>query len=358
MSTPYTEILTGHDLTVEEWDAMIAQEYLSMLWFRNLMGPSQFAPIQVKTDLLKGAGDAITIGLRSQLQGGRVDGSQKGAGQEGRVAFYGQRLTIEEVRHLVKFERVNMSQKRVAWDILNQGREALVEKAEIALEEDIIAALGVVTTGKVQGRYLYGAADSNYGGTHATDLQNIDNTDDKLTTNMIRIAKRKALIPVNATAKIRPMRVKVGMNFEEWFVFVGHPYSIRDLVDSDAAYRNAQLLIPPGSNSESPLFTGNAFRGSYDGVLIYEYDRIELIASTIQVSHNHFLGAQAAAVVWGQMPKFGEDHGEFDLGHDKVYEIDEIRGVEKIVYNRAADDAGITNEDNGQIHVFAAAVAD
>jgi N4-gp56 family major capsid protein len=358
MATPYTEILTGHDLTVEQWDTMIAQEYLSMLWFRNLMGPSQFAPIQVKMDLAKQAGDAITIGLRSQLQGGRVDGANKGVGQEGRVAFYGQRIEIDEVRHLVKFERVNMSQKRVAWDILNQGREALVEKAEIALEEDIITALGDTTAGRVRGRYLYGALDSNWNATHTTALQNIDNVDDKLTTNMIRVAKRKALIPVNATAKIRPMRVKVGMNFEEWFVFIGHPYSVRDLVDNDAAYRNAQLLLPPNTNRESPLFTGASFRGSYDGCLIYEYDRIELAASTIQVSHNFLLGAQSAAVCWGQMPKFGEDHGEFDLGHDKVYEVDEIRGIEKIVYNRNADDAGITNEDNGLVHVFAAAVAD
>lgn len=358
MSTPYTELLTGHALTVEQWDSMIAQEYLSMLWFKNLMGPSQFAPIQVKMDLVKAAGDAITVGLRSQLQGGRVDGSQKGAGQEGRVAFYGQRITIEEVRHLVKFERVNMTQKRVAWDVLNQGREALVEKAEIALEEDIIAALGDTASGRVKGRYLYGALDSNYNATHATALQNIDNTDDKLTTNMIRIGKRKALIPVNATAKIRPMRVKVGMNFEEWFCFIGHPYSIRDLVDGDAAYRNAQLLLPPNTNRESPLFTGASFRGSYDGCLIYEYDRLELVSSTIQCSHNFLMGAQALAVCWGQMPKFGEDHGEFDLGHDKVYEIDEIRGVEKIVYDRNADDAGITNEDNGLIHIFAAAVAD
>src|SRR3990172_2982190 len=289
MATPYTEILTGHDLTVEQWDAMIAQEYLSMLWYRNFMGPSQFATIKVKMELAKGAGDAITIGLRSQLQGGRVDGVQKGAGQEGRVAFYGQRITVEEVRHLVKFERVNMSQKRVAWDLLNQGREALVEKAEIALEEDIIVALNNTASGRVQGRYLYGSSDTNYNATHATALATIDNTDDKLTTNMIRIGKRKALIPVNAFAKIRPMRVKVGMNFEEWFVFVGHPYSVRDLVDSDAAYRNAQLLLPPNTNRESPLFTGASFRGSYDGVLIYEYDRTELVASTIQVSHNHLI---------------------------------------------------------------------
>jgi hypothetical protein len=203
---------------------------------------------------------------------------------------------------------------------------------------------------------LYGAADSNWNATHATALTNIDNTADKLTTNMIRIGKRKATIPVNATAKVRPMRVKTGMNFEEWYVFVGHPYSIRDLVDNDAAYRNAQLLLPPGANRESPLFTGSAFRGSYDGVLIYEYDRIELVSSTIQVSHNFLMGAQALAVCWGQMPKFGQD--EEDIGHDVIYEIHEIRGMSKIVYNRNADDSSISNENNGVVQIFAAAVAD
>jgi hypothetical protein len=173
---------------------------------------------------------------------------------------------------------------------------------------------------------------------------------------MIRIGKRKAQIPVNATAKIRPMRVKTGMNFEEWYVFIGHPYSIRDLVDNDAAYRNAQLLLPPNTNRESPLFTGAAFRGAYDGCLVYEYDRIPLVSSTIQVSHNLFMGAQASAVCWGQMPKFGEE--EFDIGHDVVYEIHEIRGVKKVVYGRNAVDGSITNEDNGVNHIFAAAVAD
>ena len=352
----YTEVLTTYGVTVSQWENRIAAEYIGQLWMKNLMGPSQDAVIQVKMDLAKMPGDAINVGIRSQLKGGYVSGNTFGLGNEGRVEFYNQRIVVDNVRHLVRFDDVSMSQKRVAWDLLNQGREALVEKARIRLDEDVVGTLSGTSTGRVRGRYLYGAVDSNWNATHATALTNVDNTADQLTTNMIRVAKRKALIPVNATARIRPMNVKVGMNFEQWYVVICHPYCIRDLVDNDAAYRNAQLLIPPNGNRESSLFTGNAFRGSYDGVLIYEYDRIQLVSSTIQVGHNLFLGAQAGTVVWGQMPKFGEQ--EQDIGHTIAYEVHEIRNTAKLVFGRNAIDATISDEDNGIVHVFAAAVAD
>jgi|GEM_PF-1524313 len=352
----YTEILTGAGVTVSQWEARIAAEYIGQLWMKNIMGPSQDAVIQVKSDLTKMPGDAINFGIRSQMKGGYVAGNAFGLGNEGRVEFYNQRTVIDNVRHLVRFDDVPMSQKRVGWDLLNQGREALVEKARIRLDEDIIAGLSVVTTGRVRGRYLYGAVDSNWNATHATALTNVDNTADQATTNGIRICKRKALIPVNATTRVRPMNVKVGMNFEQWFITILHPYCVRDLVDSDAAYRNAQLLLPPNGNRDSSLFTGNAYRGAYDGVLIYEYDRINLVSSTIQCAHNLFLGAQSAVVAWGQMPKFNEQ--EQDLGHTVTYEIHEIRKVDKVVFGRNAVDSSISDEDNGVIHYFAAAVAD
>ncbi len=352
----YTEILTANGLTEEQWDRQLNSEYLSSLWFKNFMGATQMAPIQVKMDLAKEAGDAVTIGIRSQLIGGRVDGRNKAKGNEGRVEFYDQRITIDNVRHVVKFEDVPMSQKRVGWDLLNQGREALVEKSQIALEEDLINTLCDATTRRVRGRYLYGAADSNWNATHATALQSVDNTNDKLTTNILRIAKRKAQIPVNAYAKIRPMRIVTGQNMEEYFVSVHHPFAIRDLIDGDAADRNAMLLIPPTANASSPLFTGSSFKGQYEGVLIYEYDRMPLVASTIQVTHSILMGAQAAAVCWGQMAKFEDE--EEDLGHDVIYGTHEIRGMAKIGYSRNAVDSSISDEDNGLVNIFVAAVAD
>lgn len=347
----YSEILTTHGLTAEEWDDQLFKEYIGMLWWKNLMGTSTNDIIQVKEELKKGKGDAITIGVRGTLQGGKVTGNSTGIGNEGRVDFYDQRITIDNVRHLVKAEDIPMSEQRVPWDFLQNVREAVEEKAKEDLDDEITTQLSVVTTGRVRGRYLYGAVDSNWNATHSTALGNIDNTADQLTTNMIRIGKRKATIPVVAdSVKMRPMKVKNGKAYEEWFVFVGHPYCTRDLFDNDAAWKNAQLNIPPQSNGDSPIFTGSSFKGAYDGCLIYEYDRINLVSSTIQVAHNFLLGAQAAAVVWGQRAKFGEEFS--DLNHNVSYEVHEIRGVKKIYFTR-------TNEmDQGKVSIFAAAVAD
>jgi N4-gp56 family major capsid protein len=352
----YTEVLTGHDLTAEQWENGIAAEYLQQLWWAHIMGESSDMPIQTKMDLTKKAGDAITLGIRSKLKGGHVTGRNKGTGNEGRVDFYGQRITIDNDRQVVKVEDVPMTQKRVTFDVLMQCREALVDQSKQQLEDDIMTAMVDTSSGRVRGRYLYGAADSNWNATHATALTNIDNSSDKLTTSMLDIAKRKALIPVNATAKIRPMKTQVGQSFQEWFISVHHPYSIRDLITDDAAWKNAQLNVPPHMGSGHVLYTGASFKGSWNGVLIYEWDRVELVASTIQVGHGLLLGAQAGAVVWGQTSKFGEDTSQ-DLGHDYVAELHEIRGISKIVYGRSSV-SGESNEDNGAVHVFAAAVAD
>jgi hypothetical protein len=181
-------------------------------------------------------------------------------------------------------------------------------------------------------------------------LGNIDNAADQLTTSMIDIAKRKAKLINNATAKIRPMRVQNGKNMEEWFTFVGHTLAIRDMVLNDASWKNAQINIPPQSNSNSPIYTGSSFKGAWNGVLVYEYEELQLVSSTIQCAHNLLLGAQAAAVAWAQRSAFNEE--EQDLGHRLSIEDHQIRGVEKLVFDRA------TQEDNGIVHVFSAAVAD
>ncbi len=345
-----TIIGTDDSVTNEQFDASIFREYVQQVWWKNFMGAGANSIIQVKNDLTKKPGDAITINLKGKMQGGKVTGSNKGIGNEGRVDFFGQRITVDNVRHLIKIQDRPMSQKRVGFSIDVESRDSLIEKATIDLDEEITLQQSDTDTGRVRGRYLYGAVDSNWNATHATALQNVDDSADQLTTNIMRIAKRKAQIPVNATAKIRPMKIKNGKNMEAWYVFVGHQYSLRDMFDSDTAWKNAQLNIPPMANAQSPLFTGSSFKGAYDGILIYEYERINLISSTIQVSHNFLLGAQAAAVVWGQRSKFGQE--ESDVGHDISHETHEIRGVAKLAFDRS------TVEDQGVVHVFAAAVAD
>lgn len=346
----YVEILTDHGLNVEQWENSLFNEYMGMVAWSNIMGTSPSSIIQVKEDLTKKPGDAINIGLRGQMVGGHVTGNAKAKDNEGSVGFYYQRITIDNDRVVIKAEDIPMTQKRVSFNVLTEMKAALQEKAKFILEDAITTALIDTDNARVRGRYLYGATDSNWNATHATALTAVDNTADQLSTGMIDIAKRKALIPVNATAKVRPMQAKVGKSYEEWFTFYAHTLAIRDLVNNDAAFRNAQLLLPPNANRDSVLFQGSSFKGSWNGVLIYEYDRLPLISSTIQCSHSLLLGAQAAAVCWGQRSKFGEEAS--DIGHDMTYELHEIRGISKLYFNRS------TPEDHGIVHVFNAAVAD
>ena len=346
----YVEVLTGHGLTQEQWDNDIFEEYIGQLWWKNVMGTSTNSIIQVKEELMKSAGDAVTIGLRGKQQGGHVTGNSKGKDNEGKVDFFSHRILVDNDRQLIKIEDVPMTQQRVGFDVLQQAKEALIEKNAEQLDDDITTELST-TTNRVRGRYLYGAADSNWNATHSTALTAIDNAADQLTSDMIDVAKRKALIPINATKKIRPMKIQAGKNFEEWYMFSGHTYAIRDLVNNDAAFRNAQLLLPPNANRDSVLYSGSAFKGSWNGTLIYEYDRLALVSSTIQCAHNLFLGAQALGLAWAQRTKFGEEFT--DVGHDVTYETHEIRGMEKLEFTDMT-----TPEDHGIVHTFSAAVAD
>ena len=346
----FIEVLESNDLTAEQWDSELFEEYIGQMWWKNVMGESMDAIIRVNEDLESKAGSAINIPMRGLMQGGKVVGNATGIGNEGTVPLFNYRLVVDNVRHLVKVEDIPMTQQRTAFNVLTAAKDALNEKNSLDLDEAITTALSDVTTGRVRGRYLYGAADSNWNATHATALTNIDNTDDQLTLDIINIAKRKARRPVNAEARIKPMRIKNGKNFEEWFMFVSNDLSMRDLVKNDAAFNNAHLLIPPQGNASSPLFSGSSFKGNFNGVLLYEYDRIQLVASTIQVAHGMLLGAQAGVVAWAQRPKFGEEFT--DLKHKVTYETHEIRGIGKVAFNRD------TVEDNGVVHVFSAAVDD
>jgi hypothetical protein len=361
----YTEVLTSGNPAVtsaEQWEAEVHQEYIGQFKMKFLMGSGPNAVIQVKEDLTKSAGDAITIHYASQQTGGTVRGNAKGIGNEGNMDFYAQRFVIDNTRTLHKVWDVPMTEQRTTFNTLMEVRHALTTKHAETFDDDMVTGLTNTSVGKVRGRYLYGAADSNWNATHATALATIDATNDKLTTSMIGVAKRKAVIKgTGVTEKIRPTRIMNGLQSEEWFVMMAHTYAIRDLVNDDAAFRNNQLLLPPGRNSDSLYFTGSHFKGSWEGVLIYEYDRLPLATNTnsIQTAHNLLMGAQAGAVVWGQRTKFGEE--DEDLKHNQIYELHDIRNAvssgstnnHKLVRND-----GVNTTDHGIVNVFSAAVAD
>ena len=352
----FIEVLTANNLTVESWEKDIFSTYIGKLIWKPFMGVGSDAMIQVKQDLTKKKGDAITVGIRGRVVGGQVTGNAKAIGNEGTLTFYNQRHVVDNVRRAVKIEDIPMSEQRTMFSVLKQARMALEEEFGIDLDIAITQAMmGDESTGYVQGRYLFGILNSNFNTTIATAKATIDNVSDKFSTKMISVAKRKATLPINATNKIRPIRVKNGKNFEQWFTGFFHDYCIRDLVELDATWQNTQLNIPPRTGSSNPIFTGSDFKGAYDGVLIYKHSDLDLENNTnsVQIAHNLLMGAQAGAVVWAQKSKFMEEFGDFK--HDVSYELHEIRVVNKALFS--STDGG-SQEDNGVINVYAAAVAD
>lgn len=362
-----TEILTNSNtaqVAQEKWNDQCFQEYISEYKFKFLFGTDDNAIIKVMEDMKKGIGDAFTQRYVTSQRGGVVRGNATGAGNEGDMDFLAQRFVVNKVRSLHKIKDVTMTERRVSFSVKNEMKNALTEKHTETLEDDTIAMMCDATGGRVRGRYLYGAADSNWNATHATALQAIDATNDMLTIKMISAAKRSKaeLIGTGVTSKIKPHKLMNGKKAERWYVGYFHPYSIRDLIENDAAFRNQFLMVPPGSN-ESVFFTGSDYKGNVDGVLIYSYDKMPLISSTIQVSHNLIMGARAGILAWGQRSKFTDDtvpSAANDYGHDYGAELCDIRN-ERVIgtsNNMKCINPEGTAHDYGLVNLFCSAVAD
>jgi N4-gp56 family major capsid protein len=345
MTTVTATIETTHGCSAEQWSAEVFSEYLGQNPFFTFMGANSANIIQVKEELTKAPGDAITVQLRAKLTGAGVTGDTVLKGAEEDLVFYAQKLAVDTIRHAVMLNG-EMSEKRVAFDLRNQAREALVDWATDKLKGDIIAALTDTSVGRARTRYLYGATDANWNATHATALANVDASNDKLTTDVISKAKRKALL--EGDHKVRPFMLKNGSRSDEVFVLFANPYAVRDLL-ADESFRDVNIYLPQ-SLSDSVLVQGQRYKGMWDGVMIFETDMPVISgagASGIDVAHNVLCGAQACAVAWGKRTNYKEYVD--DYGHENGFAVDEIRGVDKLVFNSV---------DHGLVNVFTAGVAD
>lgn len=343
----YTTIETTHGMTIEQWSDMLYTEYLGEFPFQKLMGTGEDAIIQVKEELTKGPGDAITFTIVDELDGEGVTGLNRLKGNEEQMNFFTQRVTVDEFRHGIVLKG-KMSQQRTAFNLRNTGKDRLKNWSRRKLENDVITALSDTTSGRVRGRYLYGAADSNWNATEATAKATIDNTNDKLTASVISIAKRKAQL--GTSIKMRPTKiVQDGMVVAEKFIMLVHTLAGRDL-KADTTFNNAQRDMIQGGKFNVPLLTGSDYLGEWDGVMVYSSSRVPLESSGVQIAHNFFLGAQACFVGVAQRLEWAEDID--DYYHENGFAVGEVRGIAKTVYDRS------TPEDNGVVHVYTAAVAD
>ena len=356
-------------LTPQQWDDKFFTSYVRAHIFSPYMGMSEYDMIQVRQDLTKKNGDSVTYALVNDLTGSGVTGNTALVGAEEALMSRSFKVSVGLFRHAVTLHEWDEQKSTI--DLRNAARAQLRSWSMKKMRTDIINAMGSINgilyqTGNGNGtsgsseaqkdtwlvdntdRVLFGAVLSNHTTDHSAALGNIDNTADKLTYDVVSLAKRRAKL---ASPAIRPIELASG---EEYFVMFANSISFRDLKSSLATiHQNAQ----PRSNA-NPLFHDGDLM--YDGVIIREVPEIAVEGATgagsIQVAPSYLCGAQAVALAWAQRTTTRTD--ATDYGAQNGVAIQEIRGVRKMVFGKQSGvDVGDL-VDHGVFTLFNAAVAD
>lgn len=354
-------------LTPQQWDDQFFMEYVRDSRFKRYMGTDENAIIQLKDDLTRKPGDRVTFANVRKLKGDGVTGNQVLEGNEDELDSRSMAVQVDVLRNAVVL--TDWDEQKSAIDLRNAGKTALKLWAMEKMRDGTIAAFysinGVLYTTATEAqkdawladnadRVLFGSSISNNtGNDHSASLANIDNTNDKLTCDMVSLAKRRAQL---ASPAIKPIRLAED---EEWFVMFANSLAFRDL-SKDPAMVEANRTARPresGALSDNPLFTGGSLQ--WDGVIIREIPEIPYLAGVgaggIQVGANFLCGAQAIGIAWAQRTKT-TTNGR-DYGFRNGVGVQEIRGIEKLLFGKGDDDTANLVQ-HGVVTVYAAAVAD
>jgi len=331
---PLTTVAAAN--TVKQWDADFYREYIRANRFSRYQGTDSNAIIQLKEQLTKKPGDALTISLVAALSGAGVSGNTLLEGAEEALVNYGHHISIAAYRQGVAI--TEWEEQKTAMALRSAAKPLLKDWAMELNRTKVIAALSaVVPASGVQEPYatataternefivgnadrvLFGAAKSNaVSGIFATALATLDSGADKFTKEKVSLMKR---IAKTADPIIRPVRVN---DDEEWYVAFAGSLAFRDLKES-LATTHADAMQRGKSN---PLFTDGDL--VYDGVIIREVPEIAAIAAN--TAEVFLCGAQAVGHVIGK--RWASRTEERDYGFVNGIAIEGFFGTEKLVYN-------------------------
>jgi len=353
---------------VKQWDSDQHVEYVRSNRFKRYMGDDENAIIQLKEDLTKKKGDAITIPLVGALDdsAGPNDGSSDLVGNEKALPNDGHQISVSVVRDATV---VNVEEEQASpIDIRNAGKVALKNLQMRYLRTAIINALHTIN-GVAYGsaseaqkdawlvdnadRTLFGAAVSNNSSNdHSLSLANVDATNDVLTGDIISLAKRRMQTATTVNGDgMRPHQY--GEDMETFVMFVPS-LAFRDLrswMEANGKWEHAM-----SRGKANPLYSGPTSI-EWDGVIVREIPEMATLsavgAAGIDVAPCFMCGAQALGVAWAMRTKTTV-RKEDDYGFKNGVGFMELRGVEKLQYGQSGSDA----KDWGVSTIYVAGVAD
>ena len=371
-------------LTPQQWDDKFFTEYVRTNRFKRYMGTDESNIIQVKEDLSRKPGDRVTFATARAIGGG-VTGNTVLEGNEAELDLRSLTVKVMPIRNAVVV--TEWDEQKSVIDLRNVARPGLRTWAQEKMREDVINALKSVPNAAGDmvrwevataaerntwlannaDRVLFGSSVANASSNVvATALATIDNTADKLTAAVVSLAKRRAQM---AAPRIMPTRTRD--EDEEWFLMFANPLSFRDLSMDPVIVQNNRDARARGT--DNPLFTGGSLL--HDGVIIREIPEMGLplpatstsIGQTggilagagtagINVGFNFLVGAQALGAAWAQRLKSTTDVRDYNFRHGAG--VQEIRGIEKLMFGTDPNNERGTLVQHGVVTVFTAAVPD
>lgn len=310
------------NLVPKVWAKKVWHEGVKDSYFDKFTATDGSNVVHKNKDLENVKGDSVVFGLMMNLTGSGVEGNrQKLAGAEDTLNIYDFTVNTKLVRNAVS--RYEADDQRTQYDMLKEIKIALKQWLSDWLDDKLIEKL---TANNTNGETIYASA----AGTQTSITAN-----DKLTTTIISRAKRKAM---THAPKIQPIKVD-GM---DKYIMLISPWAAKDLKDDAkwlAAQQHANIR-----GSKNPIFTGAL--GEYDGVILYEYERIinnKTGASGANVCHNLLLGKQAACFAVARPAKHIEQTD--DYGNIAGNGIAFYGAVEKTTFN--GKDYGVISVKTG-----------
>ena len=312
------------DLVPKVWAKKVWHEGVKDSYFDKFTAMDGSNVVHQNKDLTNVKGDSVVFGLMMNLTGSGVEGNrQKLSGSEDTLNIYDFTVQTQLVRNAVS--RFEADDQKSQYDMLKEIKVVLKQWLSDWLDNKLIDKL---TSNNSSAETVYASA----AGTQASITAN-----DKLTTTIISRAKRKAQMHA---PKIQPIKID-GM---DKYIMLVSPWAARDLKDDPkwlAAQQNANVR-----GSKNPIFTGAL--GEYDGVVLYEYERVYNIstgASSANVCHNLLLGKQAACFAVARPAKHIEQTD--DYGNIAGNGIAFYGAVEKTKFN--GSDFGVINVRTGGV---------
>lgn len=305
--------------------------------------PSGAKPFVVRKDLVREAGDKITVPFVGKITGEGVDADNTLEGNEQEIATYSFDVEIDQKRQAARIKG-RMSEQKSSVKLIKMFKPQLVEWAKDNLNKEITRKLaGAVSftfantpTASTTNRVVYSGSATGTGDMTSSDT--IDLTDFTLAHSK---AKNEYIAGTDGNY-VSPL-CPINFGKDKKFLALVHPSQYYTLLESA---RVQQLLRDTGAyQKDNPLIKGGDI--IYNQVVIrpFEYLRESSVGnftdwgsgSNVNGAIALFLGGCAAAIAESNDWRLTNE--DFDYKNKRGTAIDRIYGVQKYKYN--GEDLGV-----------------